>query len=227
VVGAGDIGCCGALAHHLGHADRSLAQAGAAIDGWLALHSRGALDAIVVTASGCGTLMKDYGFLFSGDGARAERAARVGALTRDISEVLDSLPLPPVVRGRGLRVAYHAACSLRHGQRITETPQRLLRAAGFEVLEIPEGHLCCGSAGTYNLLQPELSDELLARKLANIETLRADAIVLGNLGCLTQLERGATVPVLHTVELLDWATGGPVPQGLEDQTIARDSRSHS
>ena len=227
VLDAGDIGCCGALAHHLGRDDRSLAQAGAAIDGWLALQAQGALDAIVVTAGGCGTLMKDYGFLFRGDASRADGAARVAAMTRDIAELLDGVALPPVVCGRGLRVAYHAACSLRHGQRIAAAPQRLLRAAGFEVLEIPEGHLCCGSAGTCNLLQPELSDELLARKLAGIGTLRPDAIALGNLGCLTQLERGATVPVLHTVELLDWATGGPVPQGMEALVLAGDGRRNT
>ncbi len=227
VVDAADIGCCGALAHHLGRTDRSRAQAIAVIDGWLALHERGALDAIVVTASGCGTLMKDYGHLLRGDAVQAERAARVAALTRDISEVLDDLPLPPGVRGSGLCVAYHAACSLRHGQRIVATPQRLLRAAGFDVREIPEGHLCCGSAGIYNLLQPELADDLLARKLANIATVAPAVIALGNIGCLAQLGRGATVPVVHTVELLDWATGGPVPQGMESLTRVGDGRRNS
>jgi glycolate oxidase iron-sulfur subunit len=214
VVMAPGAGCCGALAHHLGREHDSLAQARADIDAWLAEHARGALDAIVVTASGCGTMLKDYGHLFRDDPVYAERARRVAALARDISEVLAELPLPPAVAGRGLRVAYHSACSLTHGQRVLEPPRQLLRAVGFELLEVPEGHLCCGSAGTYNLLQPELSDALLARKLANIDTTRAEVIALGNIGCLTQLARGARAPVLHTVELLDWATGGPRPAEL-------------
>jgi len=214
VLDAAGVGCCGALAHHLGHERRSLAQARAAIDGWIALHERGGLDAIVVTSSGCGTMLKDYGFLFRDDPMYAGRAARVAALTRDVSEVLDTLALPPATRGAGLRVAYHAACSLAHGQHIVDAPRRLLRRAGFDVIEIPDGHLCCGSAGTYNLLQPELSDELLARKLANIASVAPAAIAAGNIGCLVQIARGAEVPVLHTVELLDWATGGPAPAGL-------------
>jgi glycolate oxidase iron-sulfur subunit len=215
VVAAPGSGCCGALVHHLGEAAPALAFARANIDAWEGA-GKGGLDAIVVNASGCGTMVKDYGFLLREDPAYAEKAARVAALARDVTEVVAALGLEPPAEGAvpALRVAYHSACSLQHGQGIEREPRALLAAAGFTVVEVPEGHLCCGSAGTYNLLQPELASALRDRKLAQIALARADLVAAGNIGCITQLTGDARLPVVHTVELLDWATGGPMPRGL-------------
>jgi glycolate oxidase iron-sulfur subunit len=214
VVAAGG-GCCGSLVHHLGDEERALAFARANIDAWEAERAARGLDAIVVNASGCGTTVKDYGFMLRSDPLYAEKAARIAALARDVSEVVGMLGLPPAPSGeaRG-RVAYHSACSLQHGQKLHAGPKALLAAAGFAVLEVPEGHLCCGSAGTYNLLQPELAGALRARKLGNIARVEPDFVAAGNIGCIVQLGGGAGVPVLHTVELLDWATGGPMPPAI-------------
>ena len=216
VVVATGSGCCGALVHHLGEEAPALAFARANIDAWERARDAGGLDAVVVNASGCGTMVKDYGFLLREDPAYAEKAARIATLTRDISEVAGSLGLQRSARevGQGMRVAYHSACSLQHGQRIHGEPKALLAQAGFEVVDVPEGHLCCGSAGTYNLLQPELAAALRDRKLANIALTGADLVAAGNIGCITQLDGNSPVPVLHTVELLDWATGGPAPKAL-------------
>jgi glycolate oxidase iron-sulfur subunit len=172
------------------------------------------LDAIVINASGCGTTVKDYGFMFRDDPELAGPAARVSAITRDISEVMNGLDWQSLATPSGLRVAYHSACSLQHGQRITIEPKQLLKRAGFEVLDVPEGHLCCGSAGTYNLLQPEIAGRLRDRKVANIARTRPDVIAAGNIGCITQIGGGTEIPIVHTVELLDWATGGPKPTAL-------------
>jgi glycolate oxidase iron-sulfur subunit len=208
-------GCCGALQHHLGDAAPALALARANIDAWESTLGSGGLDAIVVNASGCGTMVKDYGFLLRTDPAYADKAARIAGLARDISEVVAELGLKAPNSGLPpLRVAYHSACSLQHGQRVEREPRALLVAAGFTVVEVPEGHLCCGSAGTYNLLQPELAAALRERKLANIMLTRADLVAAGNIGCITQLGSNAPLPVVHTAELLDWATGGPMPRGL-------------
>jgi glycolate oxidase iron-sulfur subunit len=229
VVVAPGSGCCGALPHHLGEETPAIALARANIDAWQkAREATGELDAIVANASGCGTMLKDYGFLLREDPAYAEKAAQIAALARDVSEAIGELGL----RGSGavpaLRVAYHSACSLQHGQQIHGGPKALLAAAGFEVVEVPEGHLCCGSAGTYNLLQPELASALRDRKLANIALTRADLVAAGNIGCITQLAGDAPMPIVHTVELLDWATGGPMPQGLTTQPlIGRDATGAS
>lgn len=181
----------------------------------------GGLAAIVVTASGCGTTIKDYGFMLRGDPAYAERAARVSALARDISEVLIEADLPPG-DGRGLTVAYHAACSLQHGQKVVDAPKRLLAAAGY-VLRTPiEAHLCCGSAGTYNILQPEIAGQLGDRKAGNIARLDADVVATGNIGCAMQLAPRLGVPVLHTIELIDWATGGPAPACFANHTASHN-----
>jgi glycolate oxidase iron-sulfur subunit len=213
VVAAGS-GCCGALVHHLGDEAPALALARANIDAWLGA-AAGGLDAVVANASGCGTMLKDYGFLLRTDPAYAENAARIAALSRDVSEVVEQLGL---LRNDGavpaLRVAYHSACSLQHGQKIDREPKALLAAAGFAVVDVPEGHLCCGSAGTYNLLQPDLATALRDRKLANIALTGADLVAAGNIGCMTQLAAESPLPVVHTVELLDWATGGPMPRRL-------------
>ena len=219
VVVAPGTGCCGALVHHLGREHESSAQAKADIDAWTReIETRG-LDAIIVTASGCGTMLKDYGFLFRTDAQYAAKAAHVSSLSRDISEVLSELLAgdraaapPPGVHG--LRVAYHSACSLQHGQKLHDLAPRLLREAGFTVLDVPEGHICCGSAGTYSLLQPEMSAQLRDRKARNIESVRPDVISTGNIGCVTQIAQATDVPIVHTVELLDWAAGGPPPAGV-------------
>lgn len=207
-------GCCGALVHHLGEAAPALALARANIDAWEIVRNSGGLDAVVANASGCGTMLKDYGFLLRTDPAYAEKAARIAALARDFSEVMSELGLQPPGPVPPLRVAYHSACSLQHGQGVDREPHALLAAAGFTVVEVPEGHLCCGSAGTYNLLQPELAGALRERKLANIALTQADLIAAGNIGCITQLSGDAPLPVVHTAMLLDWATGGPMPREL-------------
>jgi glycolate dehydrogenase iron-sulfur subunit len=216
VVVAQGTGCCGALAHHLGAEAAALAAARADIAAWSREIEGEGLDAVVINTSGCGTMVKDYGFIFRNDPAWAARAKAVSDRTLDVSELLTRLGLAPAKVATGLRVAYHAACSLQHGQRVTAAPRELLAAAGFTVLSVPEGHLCCGSAGTYNMLQPALADRLKARKVANIERLDADVVAAGNIGCLQQIAAGTRLPVLHTVQLLDWATGGPRPVALGD-----------
>jgi glycolate oxidase iron-sulfur subunit len=207
-------GCCGALTHHLGQEDAAHAAAARNIRAWTALWGGRGPDAVVVNASGCGTTVKDYGFMFRGDRDLAAAAARIAALAKDVTEVVAQLGLGAAVAPEKLSVTYHSACSLQHGQKITSLPKELLARAGFAVKDVPEGHLCCGSAGTYNLLQPEIAGQLKARKLANIARTAPDAIAAGNIGCMTQLASGTATPVLHTVELLDWATGGPRPEGL-------------
>jgi glycolate oxidase iron-sulfur subunit len=169
---------------------------------------------IVVTASGCGATIKDYGYMLRNDRTYAKKAARVAALARDISEVAGALDVDFFTAPRRLVVAYHAACSLQHGQKIVDPPKALLRRAGFDVRSIPEAHLCCGSAGTYNILQPEIANALRGRKVANIARVKPDVIAAGNIGCIAQIGSATATPVVHTVELLDWASGGPAPKGL-------------
>lgn len=206
-------GCCGALVHHMGREEQALDFARRNVDVWIEEVEKRGLDAIIITASGCGTTIKDYGHMLRLDPAYAEKAKRVSALARDITEYLASLDLPPL-ESRGLTVAYHSACSMLHGQKITSQPKSLLRIAGFAVRDPAEGHLCCGSAGTYNILQPEISAQLKARKVKNIEATKADIIATGNIGCMTQIASGTSMPIVHTVELLDWAYGGPKPDKL-------------
>jgi len=211
---AAGAGCCGALTHHLGKSDAAHESARKNITAWLGLWDGVGPDAIVINASGCGTTIKDYGFMFRDDPNWAASAARVAERAKDISEIITSLGLAPANVPKKLTVAYHSACSLQHGQKITTLPKSLLMAAGFAVRDVPEGHLCCGSAGTYNLLQPEIAGQLRTRKLANIARVRPDVIAAGNIGCMTQLAGGTQTPVVHTVELLDWATGGPKPEAI-------------
>ena len=212
VVVANGGGCCGALTHHLGQGGHDAARAN--ILAWQREIASGGLDAIVMNASGCGTMVKDYGFMFRNDPQLAAPAAQVSALAQDITELLASIGLRPSALTPSQRVAYHSACSLQHGQKITNEPKHLLKQAGFTVLDVPEGHLCCGSAGTYNLLQPEIAGQLRDRKVMNIKSTAPDLIAAGNIGCLTQIASGTQLPVVHTVELLDWATGGPKPAAL-------------
>jgi glycolate oxidase iron-sulfur subunit len=214
VVVARGAGCCGALPHHLGKVSQSHDFAARNIAAWTREMEQGGLDHIVVNTSGCGTSVKDYGFMFRNDARLAKSAERVSSIACDVSELLSGMDFAPSAGIPKLRVAYHSACSLQHGQKIAQQPVALLQRAGFEVVAIPEGHICCGSAGTYNLLQPELANALRDRKVANIATVEPDAIAAGNLGCMIQIGAGAKTPVVHTVELLDWASGGPKPEAL-------------
>lgn len=207
-------GCCGALVHHMGKEDAALALARHNIDAWISEMDGDGLDAIVVTTSGCGTTIKDYGYLFREDHRYAKKAQRVSAIAKDITEYLQDIPLKQV-NATGRKVAYHSACSLQHGQQVKDLPKRLLSKMGFDVRDVPEGHICCGSAGTYNMLQPELSSRLRERKVSNIRRVKADIVASGNIGCISQIGASAGIPVVHTVELLDWATGGPVPAAIE------------
>ena len=237
VVFAAGEGCCGALVHHMGREDQSHAQARRTIDAWIREMDGPGLDAIVITASGCGTTIKDYGFMFRDDPAYAEKARRVSAIAKDITEYLAGLELLPPVVGVDLTAAYHSACSMQHGQQIKDQPKILLKAAGFTVKEPPEGHLCCGSAGVYNIMQPELAERLRDRKIANIEKVRPDLIATGNIGCITQIakglaERDRPIPIVHTVELIDWVTGGPRPDvlvkaGIDASAPASRAASHA
>ena len=219
VVFAPGEGCCGALVHHLGREAESLAAARRNVDAWTREIEHGGLDAIVITASGCGTTIKDYGFMLREDPAYAQKAARVSALARDVSEFIDAAGLPPAGKAPGLTIAYHSACSLQHGQQVTAAPVRLLGAAGFMVRQPGESHLCCGSAGVYNILQPVIAGQLGDRKAANLARLQPDAVAAGNIGCAVQIAARSAVPVVHTVELLDWATGGPVPPSLRELSL--------
>jgi glycolate oxidase iron-sulfur subunit len=218
VIAAGE-GCCGSLTHHMGREAQALSSARANIDAWTREMEEG-LDAIVITTSGCGTTVKDYGFMLRTDPAYADKAVSVSALAVDISEYLATLELPHAASSNGVVVAYHSACSLQHGQKITREPKELLSKCGFVVKDVLEGHLCCGSAGTYNILQPKLATKLRDRKIANIESLRPDVIAAGNIGCITQIATGTGIPVVHTVELIDWATGGPVPSLLRTEWLS-------
>jgi glycolate oxidase iron-sulfur subunit len=214
VAPAGEV-CCGSLVHHMGREEQALASAKANVDVWTReIESRG-LDAIIITASGCGTTIKDYGHMLRLDPAYAEKAARVSALAKDVTEYLATLDLPSHMP-KGIIVAYHSACSMQHGQKITMAPKLLLKAAGFTVRDPAEGHLCCGSAGTYNIMQSDISEALKVRKVKNIEATKAQVIATGNIGCITQIASGTGIPILHTIELLDWAYGGDVPQKLRD-----------
>jgi len=214
VVLAEGAGCCGSLVHHMGMAHRAHAQAKATIDAWWRAHEAGALDAILVNTSGCGTTIKDYGYMFRADPAYAAKAAKISALARDVTEFMSEIGFAGAAPEK-LKVVYHSACSLQHGQQITAAPKALLARAGFAVGDVPDGHLCCGSAGTYNMLQPALAGRLRDRKVGNIESTAPDVVAAGNIGCIMQIASGTKLPVLHTVQLLDWATGGPRPPQLE------------
>ena len=203
--------CCGALSHHLGRDDDALARARANVSVWVKEAEQNGLDAILVTTSGCGTVIKDYGYMLRSDRDFAAAAARISAMTKDITEYVKDMSLQPAQQPGGMVIAYHSACSLQHGQKITQAPKELLSKSGFVVKDVPESHLCCGSAGTYNILQPDIANKLRDRKVANIATVRPDMIAAGNIGCMVQIAGGTSVPVVHTIELLDWATGGPRP----------------
>ncbi|MEI4233589.1 glycolate oxidase subunit GlcF [Roseovarius sp. D22-M7] len=237
VVVAKGAGCCGALTHHMGKAEESHASAAKNIAAWVREMDGEGLDAVVINTSGCGTTVKDYGHMFRLE-PLAEDAARVSAITMDVSEVLAEI-LPEGAEAFSVNaardriagsdrigttrpegsgpptVAYHAACSLQHGQQIKTHPKSLLKSAGFRVVEPADSHLCCGSAGTYNLMQPKIAGQLKERKIRTLEAKSPDVIAAGNIGCMMQIGSGTGVPVVHTVELLDWATGGPKPPAMD------------
>ncbi|WP_170474313.1 glycolate oxidase subunit GlcF [Ruegeria arenilitoris] len=221
VVIAEGAGCCGALTHHMGKSKESHASAAANIRAWVREMDDKGLDAIVINTSGCGTTVKDYTHMFRND-ALAQDAERVSRIAMDVSEVLTQLDLPEC-DAKPISVAYHAACSLQHGQKIKSFPKELLQTAGFTVLEPADSHLCCGSAGTYNLMQPVISAKLKDRKVRTLEATKPDVIAAGNIGCMMQIGSGTEVPVVHTIELLDWATGGPIPRKLHAGSAAAAS----
>jgi glycolate oxidase iron-sulfur subunit len=222
VVFARNESCCGALVHHMGRADEAHSFVRRNVDVWTrtidAEEARGGIDAILITTSGCGTLIKDYGFVLRNDPTYAAKAARISALGKDISELLAPMDVQAKNDMRSVRVAYQAACSLQHGQKIIDAPKRLLEAAGFDVHVPLDAHLCCGSAGTYNILQPQLAAQLGDRKVANLASLHPHVIATGNIGCATQIALRTQLPVVHTIELLDWATGGPMPKIMSPQS---------
>ena len=213
VVVAVGAGCCGALTHHMGKSEISRNFASRNINAWHKELRGDGLDAVIINASGCGTTVKDYGHMFK-EHPLERKAEEIASITRDISEFMLELGLKNAVSADPLKIAYHSACSLQHGQRVKAAPVSLLRTSGFRVVEPAEQHLCCGSAGTYNLLQPDISNDLKFRKVKNIEQTKPDAVAAGNIGCMVQISSGTRVPVVHTVELLDWATGGPVPPAI-------------
>ncbi|MFO0987286.1 MAG: glycolate oxidase subunit GlcF [Alphaproteobacteria bacterium] len=217
-VALADTGCCGALPLHMGKEEQAKSLARGTIGAWRAAERGAPFDAIVVNASGCGTTVKDYGKIFRHD-ADADEARSIAARALDVTELLARIGLAKPARRIPLAIAYHDACSLQHAQKVIEPPRALLRAAGFRVLDVPERHFCCGSAGTYNMLQPEIAAQLGRRKAAHIEGTGAAAVAAGNLGCMTQIGLHSGLPIVHTVELLDWATGGPLPEALAGVTM--------
>ena len=206
----------------MGKEEKSHHQAKGNIDAWTAELAGDGLDAVVITASGCGTTVKDYGHMLANDPAYAQKAKTISSLARDITEYLAELDVDADVFAKAdhgnPRVAYHSACSMQHGQKITRPPRDLLKMAGFDVAEIAEGHLCCGSAGVYNLLQPEIAGQLQERKRGNIRNTNPDLVATGNIGCMIQIETD-DLKVVHTVQLLDWAAGGPRPSKLKAPSL--------
>ena len=213
---AKEAGCCGSLNHHLGKEEDAHQDFKNNINTWYEEHQKGNLDAILSNTSGCGTTMKDYGFIFRDDKELSKKAKVISDLTRDISEyIFESLKLNIKSKGKKYKVAYHSACSMQHGQKVHSQPISLLEKTDNEIMEIPQGHICCGSAGTYNILQSKIAKQLLENKVNNIESLNPDFISTGNIGCITQISHGTKVPILHTIEVLDWYTGGPKPEILK------------
>jgi len=206
--------CCGALTQHIGETESAVKTIRQAIDAWDAEINGNGVDAIIANASGCGTMVKDYGHIMADDSAYAAKAKHVSALCKDVSEIIGEIGIDDIIQpiddGSRPVLAYHSACSLQHGQKIHDLPQELLRRAGFDVRKPVNGHLCCGSAGVYNILQPDMADNLKARKKDSLVKTDADYVAAGNIGCIAQLDDSA-LPVRHTVQFIDWASGGPKP----------------
>ena len=210
------IRCCGSLNHHLGKSEDAHTDFTNNINIWYEEHKKGNLDAILSNTSGCGTTLKDYGFIFRDDKDYKDKAKIISKLTKDVTEYLsESLKLNIKKKNKKYKIAYHSACSMQHGQNIHSQPLELLSKTENDIMEIPQGHLCCGSAGTYNILQSEIATKLLKDKVKNIESTNPEIISTGNIGCITQISNGTNIPILHTIELLDWYTGGPKPKILE------------
>jgi glycolate oxidase iron-sulfur subunit len=220
VVVVPEVGCCGSINHHLGQENRALAMVKANVEAWASSDQEKPFDAVISNISGCGTMLKDYGFLLRSDPKYAEKAARISSLACDITEFMTQIGLGEIVSPSTLRVAYQSPCSMQHGQGIRDEPGTLLESCGFDVVEPAGGHLCCGSAGTYNILQSDIAEDLRGQKIASLSAVSPDIIASGNIGCMTQLDQTGVddmpCPIVHTVELLDWATGGPVPEALDD-----------
>ena len=218
VVVSKGIECCGSLNHHLGKSDLAKENFKKNISIWYDEYLKNGLDAIISNTSGCGTTLKDYGFIFRSDDSFKKKAKKISELTKDIAEYLDNkVKLNFVAKSsneKKYKIAYHSACSMQHGQKIHKEPINLIKKTGNEVLEIADGHLCCGSAGTYNLLQSDIAKKLLKNKIENIEKINPQFISTGNIGCITQIANGTKIPILHTVEVIDWYTGGPKPEIL-------------
>ena len=213
-----DIDCCGSLNHHLGKKDLAHKSFTKNIESWHKEYLDNGLDAIISNTSGCGTTLKDYGHIFKNDKELKKKAKKISELTKDITEYLDENLKLNIKQDdeKRYRIAYHSACSMQHGQSVHQQPKDLISKTGNEVLDIPEGHLCCGSAGTYNILHQKMAKTLLRNKVKNIEKVSPDFISTGNIGCMTQISNGTKIPIIHTVELLDWFTGGPKPQKLKN-----------
>ena len=209
-------GCCGALAHHMGRGETAADAAKSNIKAWEEIKKKNGLDNIIINTSGCGTMVKDYGWILKNDHVWSESAASMVKITRDISQFLSEINISGFQSGKKPEIVYHSACSMTHGQKIITEPLKLLRDAGFRVSEPGERHLCCGSAGTYNILHQKMAKTLLRNKVKNIEKVSPDFISTGNIGCMTQISNGTKIPIIHTVELLDWFTGGPKPQKLKN-----------
>ena len=208
------VDCCGSLNHHLGKEELAHKSFINNINSWFKWYEEKNLDAILVTTSGCGTTLKDYGYIFrdNPDKELRRKAKMVSSLAKDVTEYLGkNIKLNYVKKDKKFTIAYHSACSMQHGQKIHSQPMDLLKKTGNEIVEIPDGHLCCGSAGTYNLLQDEMAAELLKRKVSNIDKVKPDFISTGNIGCMTQISSGTKIPIVHTIEILNWYTGGEKP----------------
>ena len=211
------VDCCGSLNHHLGKEELAHKSFINNINSWFKWYEEKNLDAILVTTSGCGTTLKDYGYIFRDhpDKELRRRAKMVSSLAKDVTEYLGkNIKLNYVKKDKKFTIAYHSACSMQHGQKIHSQPMDLLKKTGNEIVEIPDGHLCCGSAGTYNLLQDEMAAELLKRKVSNIDKVKPDFISTGNIGCMTQISSGTKIPIVHTIEILNWYTGGEKPTAI-------------
>ena len=212
------INCCGSLNHHIGKSKIAEETFKHNITIWHDEYLNKGSDAIISNTSGCGTTLKDYGFIFSADKDFKKKAKKISELTKDITEYLDQnvkLNFNKKLE-KSYKIAYHSACSMQHGQKIHKEPVNLIKKTGNEVIEIPDGHICCGSAGTYNLLQSDIAEKLLEKKLFNIQKIKPEIISTGNIGCITQISSGTNIPILHTVEIIDWYTGGPKPNILKN-----------
>ena len=212
-----EITCCGSLNHHLGKEDLAHKSFVNNINFWFKCYEERNLDAILVTTSGCGTTLKDYGHIFRDDPDKdlRKKAKIISSLAKDVTEYLGkNIKLNFVEKDKKFKIAYHSACSMQHGQKLHSQPINLLKKTGNEIVEIPDGHLCCGSAGTYNLLQSEMASELLVRKVSNIDKVKPDFISTGNIGCMTQISSGTKIPIVHTIEILNWYTGGEKPSAI-------------